>query len=62
MIVINSKDTFVLIFFLFLVNKKWISHHHIEAVSKMDKDNLHRIYHDTAYGFPITNDDGHLSG
>ncbi len=28
-----------------------------EAVSKMDKNNLHRIYHDTSYGFPINNDD-----
>ena len=26
------------------------------AVAAMDKDNLHRIYHDTAYGFPIEND------
>ena len=23
----------------------------------MDKSNVHRIYHDTAYGFPIDNDD-----
>jgi len=23
----------------------------------MDKNNLHKIYHDTAYGFPIDNDD-----
>ncbi|MGH2647679.1 MAG: DNA-3-methyladenine glycosylase I [Ginsengibacter sp.] len=28
-----------------------------EAVVTMDKNNLHRIYHDTAYGFPIDNDD-----
>jgi DNA-3-methyladenine glycosylase I len=28
-----------------------------EAVATMDKDNLHKIYHDTAYGFPIDNDD-----
>jgi DNA-3-methyladenine glycosylase I len=28
-----------------------------EAVITMDKKNLHRIYHDTAYGFPIDNDD-----
>ncbi len=28
-----------------------------DAVSTMDKDNIHRIYHDTAYGFPIDNDD-----
>jgi len=28
-----------------------------EAVETMDKDNLHKIYHDTAYGFPIDNDD-----
>ncbi len=28
-----------------------------EAVSKMDKDNLHKIYHDNFYGFPIDNDD-----
>ena len=28
-----------------------------EAVILMDKNNVHRIYHDTAYGFPIDNDD-----
>ncbi len=28
-----------------------------EAVILMDTNNLHRIYHDTAYGFPIDNDD-----
>ncbi|HVZ96870.1 MAG TPA: DNA-3-methyladenine glycosylase I [Chitinophagaceae bacterium] len=28
-----------------------------EAVMTMDKNNLHKIYHDTAYGFPIENDD-----
>ena len=28
-----------------------------EAVSTMDKNNIHRVYHDTAYGFPIGNDD-----
>jgi DNA-3-methyladenine glycosylase I len=28
-----------------------------EAVATMDKDNLHKIYHDTAYGFPIGNND-----
>ena len=28
-----------------------------EAVSIMDKNNVHRVYHDTAYGFPIGNDD-----
>jgi DNA-3-methyladenine glycosylase I len=28
-----------------------------EAVAKMDKNNLHKIYHDTAYGFPIDKDD-----
>jgi len=28
-----------------------------EVVEKLDKNNLHRIYHDTAYGFPIGNDD-----
>ena len=28
-----------------------------DAVSMMDKNNIHRIYHDTAYGFPIDNDD-----
>ncbi|MEO7120521.1 MAG: DNA-3-methyladenine glycosylase I [Ginsengibacter sp.] len=28
-----------------------------EVVATMDKDNLHKIYHDTAYGFPIDNDD-----
>jgi DNA-3-methyladenine glycosylase I len=28
-----------------------------EAVAAMDKNNLHKIYHDTAYGFPIDNDD-----
>lgn len=27
-----------------------------EAVSRMEPDNLHRIYHDTAYGFPIDDD------
>jgi DNA-3-methyladenine glycosylase I len=26
-------------------------------VSRLPKDNLHRIYHDTAYGFPIDSDD-----
>lgn len=30
-----------------------------EAVGRMEKDNLNRIYHDTAYGFPI-NDDNEL--
>lgn len=28
-----------------------------EAVARMEKDNIHRIYHDTAYGFPIHDDD-----
>ena len=28
-----------------------------DAVSTMDKNNIHKIYHDTAYGFPIDNDD-----
>lgn len=28
-----------------------------EAVVTMDKNNLHKIYHDTAYGFPIDDDD-----
>lgn len=28
-----------------------------DAVSVMDKNNIHRIYHDTAYGFPIDSDD-----
>lgn len=28
-----------------------------EAVAGMKKDNVHRIYHDTAYGFPIGDDD-----
>lgn len=28
-----------------------------DAVSTMDKSNVHKIYHDTAYGFPIDNDD-----
>src|SRR5688500_1444994 len=28
-----------------------------EVVSIMDKNNVHRVYHDTAYGFPIDNDD-----
>lgn len=32
-----------------------------EAVDRMEKDNVHRIYHDTAYGFPI-NDDNELFG
>lgn len=27
-----------------------------EAVSRMDKNNVHRIYHDTAYGFTILDD------
>lgn len=27
-----------------------------DAVSRMDSDNLHKIYHDTAYGFPILDD------
>lgn len=27
-----------------------------EAVLHLDKSNLHRIYHDTAYGFPIDDD------
>jgi DNA-3-methyladenine glycosylase I len=27
-----------------------------EAVEKMDKDNVHKIYHDTAYGFPVSDD------
>ena len=29
-----------------------------EAVLTMDKDNVHRIYHDNFYGFPIDDDDG----
>lgn len=28
-----------------------------EAVLTMDKNNVHRIYHDNFYGFPIDNDD-----
>ncbi len=28
-----------------------------DAVSAMDKNSIHRIYHDNAYGFPIDNDD-----
>ncbi|MEO8415252.1 MAG: DNA-3-methyladenine glycosylase I [Ginsengibacter sp.] len=28
-----------------------------DAVSTMDKNNVHKIYHDTAYGFPIDDDD-----
>ncbi len=32
-----------------------------EAVELLDKTNLHRIYHDTAYGFPIE-DDNELFG
>ncbi|MEO6289208.1 MAG: DNA-3-methyladenine glycosylase I [Ginsengibacter sp.] len=28
-----------------------------DAVSTMGKNNIHRIYHDTAYGFPIDSDD-----
>jgi DNA-3-methyladenine glycosylase I len=28
-----------------------------DVVSFMDKKNVHRVYHDTAYGFPIDNDD-----
>ncbi|HMQ68365.1 MAG TPA: DNA-3-methyladenine glycosylase I [Ignavibacteria bacterium] len=27
-----------------------------EAVEKMESDNVHKIYHDTAYGFPIDDD------
>ena len=27
-----------------------------EVVSTMDKNNVHKIYHDTAYGFPIDDD------
>ena len=27
-----------------------------EAVERMENDNVHRIYHDTAYGFPIEDD------
>ena len=27
-----------------------------EAVTNLDASNLHRIYHDTAYGFPINED------
>ena len=33
-----------------------------DAVSTMDKNNVHKIYHDTAYGFPIDNDDDELFG
>lgn len=29
-----------------------------EAVARMDKNNVHRHYHDNAYGFPIHDDDG----
>jgi DNA-3-methyladenine glycosylase I len=32
-----------------------------EAVEQLDMNNLHRIYHDTAYGFPIE-DDNELFG
>lgn len=28
-----------------------------DIVATMDKNNLHKIYHDTAYGFPIDSDD-----
>lgn len=28
-----------------------------EAILSLDKDNLHRIYHDNFYGFPIESDD-----
>ena len=28
-----------------------------DAVQKMENNNVHRIYHDTAYGFPIDSDD-----
>lgn len=28
-----------------------------EVVSKMDASNVHRVYHDTQYGFPIDSDD-----
>ena len=27
-----------------------------EVVEHLGKDNVHRVYHDTAYGFPISND------
>lgn len=32
-----------------------------EAVAKLELSNVHRVYHDTAYGFPIT-DDNELFG
>lgn len=32
-----------------------------DVVSNMDKNNVHKIYHDTAYGFPIDSD-GELFG
>jgi DNA-3-methyladenine glycosylase I len=28
-----------------------------EMVESLDKDNVHKIYHDTQYGFPISSDD-----
>jgi DNA-3-methyladenine glycosylase I len=28
-----------------------------DVVRLMDRNNVHRVYHDTAYGFPIENDD-----
>ncbi len=28
-----------------------------DYVANLDKDNVHKIYHDTAYGFPIKDDD-----
>lgn len=29
-----------------------------DYILKLDKDNVHKIYHDTEYGFPIDSDDG----
>jgi DNA-3-methyladenine glycosylase I len=34
-----------------------IAKSYCEAVEQLDMNNLHRIYHDTAYGFPIDDDD-----
>lgn len=28
-----------------------------DYILKLDKDNVHKIYHDTEYGFPIDSDD-----
>jgi DNA-3-methyladenine glycosylase I len=44
-----------------LNQKPVIPKSYCEAVELLDRNNLHRIYHDTAYGFPIA-DDNELFG